>query len=187
MCRASPAPAADYGYKTYGFSPKCDHSGADATPCGLHAARGSGGDLECRSGATFSVRRPPRRATVVAFTAPGPALILGCLAVTRSPSPHGQRMATLTPIRYSNKTNSTFFDVGLLITLNYEVVERKRLFVPPGTTLARLERGSGKRPPHHTSTRSRAATGSAARSGRWNGDCMVLWTRSCARRFNRGR
>lgn len=49
-------------------------------------------------------------------------------------------MTTLIPSRYSDKTNSTFFDVaGLVITLNYEVVRRRRLWVLPGQAVARVE------------------------------------------------
>jgi hypothetical protein len=49
-------------------------------------------------------------------------------------------MTTLVPIRYSDKSNSTFFDVaGLLITIDYEVSSHKRMFVLPGSVTARVE------------------------------------------------
>ena len=49
-------------------------------------------------------------------------------------------MTSLVPTRYSDKNNSTFFDVaGLLITINYVVVGRKRLLVLPGSVIARVE------------------------------------------------
>ena len=49
------------------------------------------------------------------------------------------RMTDLIPTRYSEKANSTFFDVaGLLITVGYEVVNRRSWFVLPGESLARI-------------------------------------------------
>ena len=53
-------------------------------------------------------------------------------------------MTTLVPIRYSDKNNSTFFDVaGLLITIDYEVSSHKRMFVLPGSVTARVEARTG--------------------------------------------
>ncbi|UCC74702.1 MAG: hypothetical protein JSV86_09175 [Gemmatimonadota bacterium] len=49
-------------------------------------------------------------------------------------------MTRLLPTAYSDKNNSTFFDVGgTLITVGYEVIERKRWFLIPGPSLARVE------------------------------------------------
>jgi len=49
-------------------------------------------------------------------------------------------MTTLFPTVYSDKNNSTFFDVrGTLITVSYEVIERKRWFVLSGPSLARVK------------------------------------------------
>jgi hypothetical protein len=48
-------------------------------------------------------------------------------------------MAELIPSRYASKDSSTFFEVGgLLITIEYEVVNKKAFFVLPGSTVARL-------------------------------------------------
>ena len=58
-------------------------------------------------------------------------------------------MTSLVPTGYSDKNNSTFFDVaGLLITINYVVVGRKRLLVLPGSVIARVEAkiGAGAQP-----------------------------------------
>jgi len=49
-------------------------------------------------------------------------------------------MTRLLPTVYSGKNNSTFFDVGgTLITVGYEVIERKRWFLLPAPSLARIE------------------------------------------------
>ncbi len=49
-------------------------------------------------------------------------------------------MTRLLPTVYSAKNNSTFFDVGgTLITVGYELFERKRWFLLPGPSLARVE------------------------------------------------
>ncbi|MGD2218393.1 MAG: hypothetical protein PVJ64_16675 [Gemmatimonadales bacterium] len=49
-------------------------------------------------------------------------------------------MTRLLPTVYSDKNNSTFFDFGgTLITVGYEVIERKKWFVLPGPSLARVE------------------------------------------------
>ncbi|MGD2152644.1 MAG: hypothetical protein PVG79_05205 [Gemmatimonadales bacterium] len=49
-------------------------------------------------------------------------------------------MTRLLPTVYSDKNNSTFFDVGgTLITVGYEVIERKRWFLLPAPSLARIE------------------------------------------------
>lgn len=48
-------------------------------------------------------------------------------------------MTTLSPTRYSEKTNSTFFEAAeLLVTLDYEVVREKRWLVVPGALQAHL-------------------------------------------------
>ena len=48
-------------------------------------------------------------------------------------------MTELIPSRYSDKNSSTFFEVaGLLITIEYEVIEKNRLFVFPVAILGRL-------------------------------------------------
>ena len=49
-------------------------------------------------------------------------------------------MTTLRPTRYSDETNSTFFEiVGTLVSVRYEVEERNRYFVLRGTPLARVQ------------------------------------------------
>lgn len=49
-------------------------------------------------------------------------------------------MTRLLPTVYSDKNNSTFFDFGgTLITISYELIERKKWFVLPGPPLARVE------------------------------------------------
>jgi len=56
-------------------------------------------------------------------------------------------MDTLSPTRYSGKTNSTFFEAGqLLITVSYELVQEKRFFVLPGSVRARIEASIGGGP-----------------------------------------
>lgn len=48
-------------------------------------------------------------------------------------------MTELIPSRYSDKNSSTFFEVaGLLITIEYEVIEEKRMLVFPGAIVGRL-------------------------------------------------
>jgi hypothetical protein len=50
------------------------------------------------------------------------------------------QMTRLLPTVYSGKNNSTFFDFGgTLITVGYELIERKKWFVFPGPSLARAE------------------------------------------------
>ncbi|MGD8866791.1 MAG: hypothetical protein PVI01_04160 [Gemmatimonadales bacterium] len=48
-------------------------------------------------------------------------------------------MTELIPSRYSDKNSSTFFEVaGLLITIEYEVIKKKRMLVFPGAIVGRL-------------------------------------------------
>jgi hypothetical protein len=49
-------------------------------------------------------------------------------------------MTGLIPTRYSDKNNSTFFEVGgVLITISYDVTSKKRMMVLPGSVIARVQ------------------------------------------------
>ncbi|MGD8698267.1 MAG: hypothetical protein PVJ43_03185 [Gemmatimonadales bacterium] len=57
-------------------------------------------------------------------------------------------MAELIPSRYAAKNSSTFFDVaGLLITIEYEVISKKALFLFSGDSVARLNARVGDSAP----------------------------------------
>jgi len=76
-------------------------------------------------------------------------------------------MTTLRPTRYSDETNSTFFEiVGTLVSVRYEVEERKRYFVLRGPTLARvyvsIDDGASKHSHEYTLPASRRVGGEIA-------------------------